>query len=321
MPDLLRVVNLQKYYPLHRSFFGKPKAVVKAVDGVCFSLKTGETFGLVGESGCGKSTLGRCILRLEQPTAGSVFFDGQDLADLSRRKLRALRRDMQMVFQDPYASLNPRKTVGRIVGDALDIHRVDSRKARRERVKELLEIVGLRTEHIDRYPNEFSGGQRQRIGVARAIALHPKLVIADEPVSALDVSIRAQILNLLVQLQEKLQLTYLFVSHDLSVVRHISDRIAVMYLGKIVELAEKKALFESPAHPYTKALLGAIPSVDPRKRKTRLILEGDVPSPVNPPAGCRFHTRCPDALPDCFSEEPGFREIQAGRWVACHLYG
>ena len=281
---------LENSIPCDPISFGRPAALVKAVDGVRFTLKRGETLGLVGESGCGKSTLGRCILRLEQPTEGSVFFENKDLSTLSLRKLRALRRDMQMVFQDPYSSLNPRKAIGQIVGDALDIHRIDTRKARRERVKELLEIVGLRPEHIDRYPNEFSGGQRQRVGVARAIALHPKLVIADEPVSALDVSIRAQILNLLVQLQERLHLSYLFISHDLSVVRHISDRVAVMYLGLIMELAETKILFESPAHPYTKALLGAIPSMDPRRRKSRLILKGDVPSPVNPPTGCRFHT-------------------------------
>lgn len=320
MNDILEVEGLRKFYPLRADLFGRPAAQVKAVDGVHFSLKKGETLGLVGESGCGKSTLGRCILRLEQPTEGKVLFAGRDLSMLSRGHLRALRRDMQMVFQDPYASLNPRKTVGQIVGDGLEIHRIDTKKARRERVLELMEIVGLRPESIDRYPNEFSGGQRQRIGLARAIALNPKLVIADEPVSALDVSIRAQILNLLVQLQEKFDLTYLFISHDLSVVRHISDRVAVMYLGKIVELADKKSLFEAPAHPYTKALLAAVPSVDPRKRKGRVILEGDLPSPANPPPGCRFHTRCPSALPVCRIEEPRFRQMNERRWVACHLF-
>jgi oligopeptide/dipeptide ABC transporter ATP-binding protein len=321
MGNLLEVEGLKKYYPLQPNIFGKPAGWVKAVDGVHFSLKRGETLGLVGESGCGKSTLGRCVLRLERPTAGKVFFENLDLFALSMRHLRTLRRDMQMVFQDPYASLNPRKTIGQIVGDALDIHRIDSKKARRERVKELLEIVGLRPEHIDRYPNEFSGGQRQRVGVARAVALHPKLVIADEPVSALDVSIRAQILNLLVQLQEQFKLTYLFISHDLSVVRHFSDRVAVMYLGTITELAERKALFESPAHPYTQALLGAIPSVDPRRRGGRSTLKGDVPSPVAPPPGCRFHTRCPEASSICRIEEPVFKQGHDGRWIACHLYG
>ena len=319
MNDILHVEGLRKFYPLRSNLFGRPAALVRAVDGVAFSLKTGETLGLVGESGCGKSTLGRCILRLEQPTEGRVLFEGRDLSSLSSRRLRAVRRDMQMVFQDPYSSLNPRKTVGQIIGDGLDIHRLEHGKARRERVKELMEIVGLRPENIDRYPNEFSGGQRQRVGVARAIALRPKLVIADEPVSALDVSIRAQILNLLVQLQEKFHLTYLFISHDLSVVRHISDSVAVMYLGKIVELADKNSLFKSPAHPYTKALLEAVPSVDPRKKTKRTILQGDLPSPSNPPPGCRFHTRCPEVLPACRIDEPVFRQME-GRGVACHLY-
>ena len=319
MSDILHVEGLRKFYPLRSNLFGRPAALVRAVDGVAFSLKTGETLGLVGESGCGKSTLGRCILRLEQPTEGRVLFEGRDLSSLSSRRLRAVRRDMQMVFQDPYSSLNPRKTVGQIIGDGLDIHRLEHGKARRERVKELMEIVGLRPENIDRYPNEFSGGQRQRVGVARAIALRPKLVIADEPVSALDVSIRAQILNLLVQLQEKFHLTYLFISHDLSVVRHISDSVAVMYLGKIVELADKNSLFKSPAHPYTKALLEAVPSVDPRKKTKRTILQGDLPSPSNPPPGCRFHTRCPEASPACRIDEPVFRQME-GRGVACHLY-
>lgn len=319
MSEILRVEGLSKVYPLRANLFGRPSARVKAVDGVHFSMKKGETLGLVGESGCGKSTLGRCILKLEQPTEGKIFFEGRDLSTLSSARLRTLRRDMQMVFQDPYSSLNPRKTVGQIVGDGLDIHRLDTRKAQRKRVQEFLDIVGLRPESIDRYPNEFSGGQRQRIGVARAIVLNPKLVIADEPVSALDVSIRAQIINLLVQLQEKFHLTYLFISHDLSVVRHISDRVAVMYLGKIVEVADKNSLFKSPAHPYTKALLEAVPSVDPRKKTKRTILQGDLPSPANPPQGCRFHTRCPYVLPACRIEEPLFQQRNDGRWVACHL--
>ena len=314
---LLTVRNLRKRFPVRVDLFGRPVATVKAVDGVDLSIRTGETLGLVGESGCGKTTLGRCILRLEEPTAGEVRFEGRDLMGLGAADLRRVRREMQMVFQDPYSSLNPRKTVGRIIGDAFAIHGLFPGAERKEKVRELMDIVGLRPEAYDRHPHEFSGGQRQRIGVARAIALRPKLVVADEPVSALDVSIQAQIVNLLVKLQRELRLTYLFISHDLSVVRHISDRVAVMYLGKIVELADSRDLFHRPFHPYTEALIAALPVPERNAARKNIRLEGDVPSPVNPPLGCRFHPRCQYREAVCAEKTPELRELTMGRWAAC----
>lgn len=317
--DFLVVQGLRKYFPGHINFFGKPVTQVKAVDGVNLAVRRGETLGLVGESGCGKTTLGRCILRLEKPSEGKVFFENQDILAYSRRRLRRLRRDMQMIFQDPYSSLNPRKTVSQIQGDAFSIHGILTRRNRREKVNELLEIVGIQPEHFDRYPHEFSGGQRQRIGVARALALNPKLIVADEPVSALDVSIQAQILNLLVQLQRQFHLTYIFISHDLGVVRHISDRTAVMYLGRIVELGSSELLFDHPLHPYTEALISAIPIPARQRRFQRIILEGDVPSPVNPPSGCRFHPRCKYRQSICKQHEPSMREVENEHWAACYF--
>jgi oligopeptide transport system ATP-binding protein len=315
---LLEVRNLTKYYPVTRGFiFQRQVGAVKAVDGVSFVIRRGETLGLVGESGCGKTTLGRVILRLQEPTAGEAIFEGRDVFKLSKEEMRRLRRDMQIIFQDPYSSLNPRMTVGDIIGEPLEIHRLARGREKVRRVQELLEVVGLSPYHANRYPHEFSGGQRQRIGIARALAVHPKLIIADEPVSALDVSIQAQILNLLQELQREFGLTYLFIAHDLSVVKHISDRIAVMYLGKIVELADADELFSNPQHPYTEALLSAVPIPNPELRRERIILPGDVPSPVNPPSGCRFHTRCLYAQPSCRVEEPAFEDIGNGHFVAC----
>lgn len=319
--NLLIVDDLKKHYPVGGSFLGKPSGWVKAVDGVSLAVKRGETMGLVGESGCGKSTLGRCILRLEESTSGSVGFDGKDIFSLDKKSLRALRKDMQVVFQDPFSSLNPRKRVGRIVGEAFRIHGMLSPRQRGERVRELFGLVGLQPENTYRYPHEFSGGQRQRICVARALALNPKLIIADEPVSALDVSIQAQILNLLVSLQSSFGLTYLFISHDLSVVRHISDRVAVMYLGRLVELAPSKELYARPLHPYTQALLLAVPVPDPKKQKDRTTLTGDVPSPINPPKGCAFHPRCPYSREDCSQDMPRMEEVEPGHFVACHFPG
>ncbi len=324
MPEtqpLLDARGLVKHYPIKGGVMLKEIAAVKAVDDVSLSIQRGETLGLVGESGCGKSTFGRAILRLEEPTAGEVWFDGDNILAYEREQLRALRQKMQIIFQDPFSSLNPRKPVASIIGEPLLIHGMKSRRERDARVLELLRVVGLRQEHMRRYPHMFSGGQRQRIGVARALALNPQLVVCDEAVSALDVSIQAQVLNLLKDLQEDLGLTYLFISHDLHVVEHISDRVAVMYLGKIVEIAASETIYAQPLHPYTQALLSASPMPDPTHRRKRIILKGDVPSPINPPPGCRFHTRCPFAEAICAEKEPALREVNPGHQAACHFAG
>ncbi len=318
---LLRVEHLKKYFPIKRGIiFQREIGRVHAVDDVSIEIKAGETLGLVGESGCGKSTLGRCIIRLLELTSGSVTFDGRDISRLSRRALRPIRGELQMVFQDPYASLNPRKRVGTIIADPLRIHGRIGRGQIMQRVRELLKLVGLSPEHVNRYPHEFSGGQRQRIGVARALALHPKLIVADEPVSALDVSIRAQVINLLDDLQDDLGLTYIFIAHDLGVVRHVSDRIAVMYLGKIVEISPAEDLYKRPIHPYTEALLSAVPIPDPKitAQREQVVLEGDVPSPISPPSGCRFHPRCRYATDICSQVEPQLTGHGGGHEAACH---
>lgn len=318
---LLDVRHLVKYYPIRGGVLMKEIAAVKAVDDVSLSIQKGETLGLVGESGCGKSTFGRAIMRLEEPTAGEVWYEGDNILTYDGEQIRALRKKMQIIFQDPFSSLNPRKPVASIVGEPLLIHGMKNRRERDARVQELLQVVGLSKEHMRRYPHMFSGGQRQRIGVARALALNPKLVVCDEAVSALDVSIQAQVLNLLKDLQDEFGLTYLFISHDLHVVEHISDRVAVMYLGKIVEVADSKIIYAAPLHPYTQALLSASPMPDPQLKRKRILLKGDVPSPINPPPGCRFHTRCPYAKEICSEKEPELREVNTGHQAACHFAG
>ena len=320
---LLDVRDLKMHFPLTQGIiFQRKVGAVQAVDGVSFSVKRGETLGLVGESGCGKSTTGRAILQLYKPTAGNVVFNGSDLTTLDSSQMRKMRRHLQMIFQDPYASLNPRMTVGNIVSEPMQIHKLVAKNERTQRVQELLQTVGLNPYFANRYPHEFSGGQRQRIGIARALAANPDFIVCDEPVSALDVSIQAQIVNLLEDLQDQFGLTYLFIAHDLSVVRHISNRVAVMYLGKIVELADRNDLYDNPLHPYTKALLSAVPIPDPviEKQRERIILTGDVPSPINPPSGCRFHTRCPYVMDVCKRIDPIFSDQGSGHHVACHLY-
>lgn len=316
---LLEIKHLKKYFPIRGGVFSKTIGYVYAVDDINFTIATGETLGLVGESGCGKSTTGRTVLRLIEPTEGEIYFEGQDITKLDKNDMRALRREMQIIFQDPYASLNPRMTIGSIIGEPLEIHKIARGAEKEERVASLLQKVGLRPEDMRKYPHEFSGGQRQRIGIARALALNPKLIVCDEPVSALDVSIQAQVINLLGDLQEEFGLSYLFIAHNLNVVEHISDRVAVMYLGQIVELASDRALYNNPQHPYTEALLSAVPIPDPTAQKKRIILEGDVPSPINPPSGCHFHTRCIYKMDVCEKEEPAFKDIGGGHWVACHL--
>jgi oligopeptide/dipeptide ABC transporter ATP-binding protein len=327
MPALLEVRGLKKHFPIHSGIFGRVTGHVRAVDGVDLTLEAGRTLALVGESGSGKTTLGRCVLRLIEPTAGTVAFEGRNVLEYDARTMRAARRQMQIIFQDPYSSLNPRMKVATIVGEPFAIHKLARGAERREKVAGLLRTVGLDVAAMDKYPHEFSGGQRQRIGIARALALAPKLIVADEPVSALDVSIQAQILNLMVDLQAQLGVAYLFIAHDLRIVEHISDTVAVMYLGRIVEVAPTRALFAAPAHPYTQALLAAIPVIDPRTRRRRVIVPGDMPSPAAPPPGCRFHTRCPVVIERCRTEEPpllgigGAQGVGAGHLAACHLVG
>lgn len=315
---LVKVNHVKKYFPVSKGLFGLKKSYVKAVDDISFTIREGETFGLVGESGCGKSTMGRLIMNLIDVTEGEIFFEGKNIATMNEKEIRTSRKHFQMIFQDPYASLNPRMKIREIISEPLIVHGYNKDEILK-RVKELLEVVGLNAYHAERYPHQFSGGQRQRIGIARALALNPKLIIADEPVSALDVSIQAQILNLLKDLQKQFNLTYLFISHDLSVVEHISDRVGVMYLGKIVELADKKTLYENPQHPYTKSLLSAVPIPNPKLKRERIILKGDIPSPTNPPSGCTFHTRCPFAMEICKQKAPELRKTDGGHFVSCHL--
>ena len=316
---LINIQNLKKYFPIKRGILSRIVGHVKAVDDVSFSIRKGETLGLVGESGCGKTTTGRCILRLIEPTAGQIQFSGHNVLELDRSKMRSLRREMQIIFQDPYSSLNPRITIGGMLEEVLRVHKLAEGETIKKRVAELLEIVGLSSYHARRYPHEFSGGQRQRVGIARALAVSPKFIVCDEPVSALDVSIQAQIINLLQDLQKDFNLTYLFIAHDLSVVKHISTRVAVMYLGKIVEITDSRKLYRNPLHPYTKALLSSIPVPDPNLKRDRIILTGDVPSPANPPKGCHFHPRCPFATAECKEMAPSLREVEPGHVVSCHL--
>ena len=317
--SLLEVKNLKKYFPIKKGFLSRTTGQVKAVDGISFTLKRGETLGLVGESGCGKTTVGRSILRLIEPTAGQVTFNDQNMLELEREELRKVRASLQIIFQDPFSSLDPRMNVGRIIAEPIRNHLKVSGKEIRTRVAYLMERVGLHPEQMRRYPHEFSGGQRQRIGIARALALNPLAIICDEPVSALDVSIQAQVINLLAQLQEEMNLSYLFIAHDLSVVEHISDRVAVMYLGRIVELATDKEFYQNPLHPYSRALLSAVPIPDPEIQRKKILLHGDVPSPINPPSGCSFHTRCPECIEVCSRQEPTLQDVGDGHWVACHL--
>jgi oligopeptide transport system ATP-binding protein len=320
---LVKVENLKKYFPITRGVFQRHVGDIKAVDGISFFVRRSETLGLVGESGCGKTTTGRTILQLYRPTEGEVYFEGQDLTVTKGEQLRRMRRGMQMIFQDPYASLNPRMTIGSIIGEPLEVHNIAKGNEKRERVQELLRLVGLNPYFINRYPHEFSGGQRQRVGVARALALNPSFIVCDEPVSSVDVSIQAQIVNLLEDLQAQFGMAYLFIAHDLSMVRHISNRVAVMYLGKIVELTGRDELYSNPLHPYTQALLSAVPIPDPavEERRKRIILEGDVPSPAHPPKGCNFNTRCPVVMDVCHEENPEFKEVSWEHWVACHRVG
>ena len=317
---ILEVKGLKKYFDIKGGFFGRKVGEVKAVDDVSFTVYEGEILGIVGESGCGKSTTGKSILRLIEPSDGEVRFDGKEITNLSDEEMRKMRREMQIIFQDPYASLNPRHTIEKVISEPLLIHGIGDKESRKKKVEELLEVVGLSSWHAKRYPHQFSGGQRQRIGIARALAVNPKLVICDEPVSALDVSVQSQILNLMEDLKKEFKLTYLFIAHDLSVVKHISDRVGVMYLGRMVELAPKDDIYEDPLHPYTKALLSAVPVPDPDAVSERVILEGDVPSPSNPPSGCTFHTRCPDCMDICKTDRPAFKEVKDNHFVACHLY-
>ncbi|MFP7357718.1 dipeptide ABC transporter ATP-binding protein [Kurthia gibsonii] len=317
---LLKVKGLKKYFPIKAGVIGRRVGDVKAVDDVSFEIMEGETLGIVGESGCGKSTTGRSIMRLIEPTAGEVYFEGKNVSTMSKEELRKARRDIQMVFQDPYASLNPRHNIQKILEEPLKVHGISNDKERKEKVAKLLEIVGLSSYHASRYPHQFSGGQRQRIGIARALMTNPKLIIADEPVSALDVSIQAQVLNLMKDLQQELKLTYIFIAHDLGVVRHISDRVGVMYLGKMIEISESEALYEKPLHPYTQALLAAVPVPDPDFMRETQLLTGDIPSPANPPTGCAFHTRCPLKMEHCDQRVPSLIEVEPGHSVACHLY-
>ena len=317
--ELVRVNKLKKYFPIKSGIFSQLSNYVKAIDGVDMGVLEGETVGLVGESGCGKTTFGKTVIKLLDPTEGTVFFNGRDITHFDSGQMRPLRRNMQIIFQDPYGSLNPRMKVENIVGEGLVIHKIVSEMNRREEIKRLLETVGLREDMVLRYPHEFSGGQRQRIAIARALAVRPSFIVCDEPVSALDVSVQAQIINLLLKLQEEFKLTYLFISHDLRIVKHISDRVAVMYLGKIVELSDSEELYKNPLHPYTQVLLSAVPVPNPELKRKRIILSGDIPSPIDPPSGCRFHTRCPIAVEKCSNEEPILRDVGGGHMVACHL--